>query len=89
MVGHLKSVNAGEGKCLSWGYDWTSDDGQDYDPRFAICNDELEQNIVFCDDGSIRNVANDSYCLSKPGEGEYGVKNKPCSFGADGSIDPK
>ena len=76
-IGRLKLAGY-DGKCLSWGYEWSADDGEG-EPRFEYCNDSLEQNIVFCDDKTIRSVANDSLCLTLPASGSYdSVRAKYC-----------
>ena len=88
QIGYLKSVKD-DAKCMSFGYPWEGGDDGAGEARFEYCNENLEQNVVFCDDGSLRTVADDSQCLSAPEEGSWDVKTESCSFGADGSITPR
>ena len=63
-IGRMK--NAGhDGKCLSYGWEGGRDDAQD-EVQLTMCGETLEQNIVLCDDGSLRSVADDSLCVTIP-----------------------
>ena len=81
QIGRLKAYGH-DGKCLSFGWGGGHDDARG-PARFEYCSDTLEQNIVFCDDGTIRSVADDSRCLTIPTNenGDYDFKMKPCRGG--------
>ena len=67
QIGHFKAIDH-DAKCLRTG--WGSEDTGIGYVGFGYCEDRLSENFVFCDDGTIRTVANDSYCLTK---GDYNV----------------
>ena len=59
-IGRMKNIGH-DGKCVSYGWEGGHDDGDGH-IGLQICGETLEENIVFCDDGSLRSVADDSLC---------------------------
>ena len=58
--------------------------------QFTECNKDSEQTLIFCDDGTIRPLANELYCVSSNVNSTwwsgYSTYTIPCSTEPDGKV---